>query len=47
LGGTPVPWRQGIALERLGREQDLDLRTIRSWIKRAIDRLREAEKNLP
>ena len=38
---------EGVTLERLGREQDLDRRTIRKRIKRAIDRLREAEKDLP
>jgi RNA polymerase sigma factor (sigma-70 family) len=38
---------EGVSLERLGREQDLDRRTIRKRIKRAIDRLREAEKDLP
>ena len=38
---------EGITLERLGREQRLDRRTIRKRIKRAIDRLREAEKDLP
>ena len=43
---------EGVTLERLGREQRLDKRTIRKRIirkriKRAIDRLREAEKDLP
>ena len=38
---------EGVTLERLGREQDLGRRTIRKRIKRAIDRLREAEKDLP
>jgi DNA-directed RNA polymerase specialized sigma24 family protein len=38
---------EGVSLERLGREQDLDRRTIRKRIKRAIQRLREAEKDLP
>jgi RNA polymerase sigma factor (sigma-70 family) len=38
---------EGVTLERLGREQRLDRRTIRKRIKRAIDRLREAEKDLP
>ena len=38
---------EGVTLERLGREQDLDRRTIRKRIKQAIDRLREAEKDLP
>ena len=38
---------EGVTLERLGREQNLDRRTIRKRIKRAIDRLREAEKDLP
>lgn len=38
---------EGVTLERLGREQDLDRRTIRKRIRRAIDRLREAEKDLP
>jgi RNA polymerase sigma factor (sigma-70 family) len=38
---------EGVTLERLGREQDLDRRTIRKRIKRAIQRLREAEKDLP
>lgn len=38
---------EGVTLERLGREQDLDRRTIRKRIKRAIERLREAEKDLP
>ena len=38
---------EGVTLERLGREQDLDRRTIRKRIKRAIQRLREAEQDLP
>jgi hypothetical protein len=38
---------EGVTLERLGREQDRDRRTIRKRIKRAIDRLREPEKDLP
>jgi len=38
---------EGVTLERLGREQDLDRRTIRKRIKRAIQQLREAEKDLP
>jgi RNA polymerase sigma factor (sigma-70 family) len=38
---------EGVSLERLGREQDLDRRTIRKRINRAIQRLREAEKDLP
>ena len=38
---------EGVTLERLGREQRLDRRTIRRRIKRAIQRLREAEKDLP
>jgi DNA-directed RNA polymerase specialized sigma24 family protein len=38
---------EGVTLERLSREQQLDRRTIRKRIKRAIDRLREAEKDLP
>jgi len=38
---------EGVTLERLGREQRLDRRTIRKRIKRAIERLREAEKDLP
>ena len=38
---------EGVSLERLGREQDLDRRTIRKRIKRAIQRLREAENDLP
>jgi RNA polymerase sigma factor (sigma-70 family) len=38
---------EGVTLERLGREQNLDRRTIRKRIKRAIERLREAEKDLP
>jgi DNA-directed RNA polymerase specialized sigma24 family protein len=38
---------EGVTLERLGREQDLDRRTIRKRINRAIQRLREAEKDLP
>jgi DNA-directed RNA polymerase specialized sigma24 family protein len=38
---------EGVTLERLGREQDLDRRTIRKRIKRAIDRLREAEGDFP
>jgi hypothetical protein len=38
---------EGVTLERLGREQDLDRRTIRKRIKRAIQRLREAERDLP
>lgn len=38
---------EGVTLERLSREQRLDRRTIRKRIKRAIDRLREAEKDLP
>jgi RNA polymerase sigma factor (sigma-70 family) len=38
---------EGVTLERLGREQNLDRRTIRKRIQRAIDRLREAEKDLP
>ncbi len=33
---------KGVTLEWLGRKQDLDRRTSRKWIKRAIDRLREA-----
>ena len=37
----------GVTLKRLGREQDLDRRTIRKRIKRAIQRLREAEQDLP
>ena len=38
---------EGVTLERLGREQDLDRRTIRKRINRAIERLREAEEDLP
>jgi len=38
---------EGVTLERLGREQDLDRRTIRKQINRAIERLREAEQDLP
>ena len=38
---------EGVTLERLGREQNLDRRTIRKRINRAIARLREAEKDLP
>ena len=38
---------EGVTLERLGREQDLDRRTIRKRINRAIQRLREAEQDLP
>ena len=38
---------EGVTLERLGREQDLDRRTIRKRITRALQRLREAEKDLP
>jgi RNA polymerase sigma factor (sigma-70 family) len=38
---------EGVSLDRLGREQDLDRRTIRKRIKRAIQRLREAEQDLP
>jgi DNA-directed RNA polymerase specialized sigma24 family protein len=38
---------EGVTLERLGREQDLDRRTIRKRTKRAIQQLREAEKDLP
>jgi RNA polymerase sigma factor (sigma-70 family) len=38
---------EGVSLERLGREQDLDRRTIRKRINRAIQRLREAEQDLP
>ena len=38
---------EGVSLERLGREQDLDRRTIRKRINRAIARLRDAEKDLP
>jgi len=38
---------EGVSLKRLGREQNLDRRTIRKRIKRAIERLREAEKDLP
>ena len=38
---------EGVTLERLSREQRLDRRTIRKRINRAIDRLREAEKDLP
>ena len=38
---------EGVTLERLSREQNLDRRAIRKRIKRAIDRLREAEKDLP
>ena len=38
---------EGVTLERLSREQNLDRRTIRKRIKRVIDRLREAEKDLP
>jgi len=38
---------EGVTLERLGREQNLDRRAIRKRINRAIDRLREAEKDLP
>ncbi len=37
----------GVTLERLGREQNLDRRIIRKQINRAIDRLREAERDLP
>jgi hypothetical protein len=38
---------EGVTLERLGRELDLDRRTIRKRIKWAIQQLREAEKDLP
>ncbi len=38
---------EGVTLERLSREQRLDRRTIRKRIKRAIQQLREAEKDLP
>ena len=38
---------EGVTLERLGREQQLNHRTIRKRINKAIDRLREAEKDLP
>lgn len=38
---------EGIVLKRLGREQNLDPRTIRKQIKRAIERLREAQRHLP
>jgi hypothetical protein len=38
---------EGVTLKRLSWEQQLDRRTIRKRIKRAIDRLREAEKDLP
>jgi hypothetical protein len=38
---------EGVTLERLGLEQSLDGRTIRKRINKAIDRLREAEKDLP
>jgi RNA polymerase sigma factor (sigma-70 family) len=38
---------EGVTLERLGREQDLDRRTIRKRINRAIQRLWEAEQDLP
>jgi hypothetical protein len=44
LRDTPVPWRRGV---KLGQEQNLDRRTIRKRIKRAIERLRDAEKELP
>ena len=44
---TPDHLIEGVTLERLSRERSLDGRTIRKRIKRAIDRLREAEKNLP
>ncbi len=43
---TPDHLIEGVTLERLGREQNLDRRSIRKRIKRAIDRLREAEKDL-
>ena len=38
---------EGVTLKRLGREQDLDPRIIRKRINSAIDRLRDAEKDLP
>ena len=38
---------EGVTLEQLSREQRLDRRTIRKRIKQAIERLREAEKDLP
>lgn len=38
---------EGVTLERLGLEQSLDGRTIRKRINKAIDRLREVEKDLP
>jgi len=38
---------EGVTLERLGREQRLDKRTVRKRIKKAIEFLREAEKDLP
>jgi RNA polymerase sigma factor (sigma-70 family) len=38
---------EGVTLERLGREQDLDKRTIKKRIQRAIVRLRDAESHLP
>jgi RNA polymerase sigma factor (sigma-70 family) len=38
---------EGVTLQRIGREQNLDRRTIHKRIKRAIQRLREAEKDLP
>ena len=44
---TPDHLIEGVTLERLGREQNLDRRTSRKRIKRAIDRLREAEKDMP
>jgi DNA-directed RNA polymerase specialized sigma24 family protein len=38
---------EGVTLGRLGREQQLDKRTVRKRIKQAIESLREAEKDLP
>lgn len=38
---------EGVTLERLGREQNLDKRTIKKRINRAIKLLREAEEQLP
>lgn len=44
---TPDHRIEDVTLERLSREQNLDRRTIRKRIKQAIDRPREAEKDLP
>jgi len=38
---------EGVALERLGREQAIDRRIIRKRIDKAIKNLRDAEKDLP